>query len=183
MCQIQGHAPDVVICALEAAHWKVESSRRDLVQTPTHPEWTAFSPGSDLVMPYVTLPSWLPTFLRVVFELTECLESLCKPPHLGAVGCKPKIYFSSKIGSPGRAEQEETKAENRKLGYGKTQEARLQLPGRAGEAGYGVVLGPCPGAGVKGALETQHQVQHLQEELNTRLLRQLCWNNHPPVQL
>lgn len=134
-------------------------------------------------MPYVTLPSCLPTFLRVEFELTECLESLCKSPHLGAVGCKPKIYFSSKIGSPGRAEQEETKAENRKLGYGKTQEARLQLPGRAGEVGYGVVLGPRPGAGAEGALETQLQVQHLQEELNTRLLGQLCWNNRPPVQL
>lgn len=46
-----------------------------------------------------------------------------------------------------------------------------------------MVLGPHPGAGAEGALELQLQVQSLQEELNTRLLRLLCWNNHPPVQL
>ena len=33
-----------------------------------------------------------------------------------------------------------------------------------------MVLGPYPGAGAEGALETQLQVQSLQEELNTRLL-------------
>lgn len=42
-----------------------------------------------------------------------------------------------------------------------------------------MVLGPYPGAGAEGALETQLQVQSLQEELNTRLLGLLCWNNHP----
>ena len=42
-----------------------------------------------------------------------------------------------------------------------------------------MVLGPHPGAGAEGALELQLQVQSLQEELNTRLLRLLCWNNHP----
>lgn len=88
--QIQGHAPDAVICTLSAAHWKVKSSRRDLEKNLTYPEWTTFSPGSDLGIPFVTSHSWFSAFLGVGFELTD---SLCKLSHLRTVSCKPKIYF------------------------------------------------------------------------------------------
>ena len=73
--------------------------------------------------------------------------------------------------------------ENRKLEFRKSQEARFHLPRRAGKVGCGVVLGAYPGAGVYRALETQLQVQPLQEELNTRLFGQLCWNSLPSAQL
>lgn len=56
-------------------------------------------------------------------------------------------------------------------------ERGLQDP--RGELGRQVVARPQ----AAGALGAQLQLQHLQEELNTRPLGQLCWNSLPPAQL
>lgn len=54
--------------------------------------------------------------------------------------------------------------------------------GRAEEAVYGGSPGTGLGAGTEfRTLETQLQVQHLQEELNTKFFGQLCQNSPPPL--
>lgn len=69
------------------------------------------------------------------------------------------------------------------LGYGKTGEVRrIAAPGES----WGGRPWSDPSGLVAGAPEAsgaQLHVQHLQEELNTRLRGQLCWNSLPATQL
>lgn len=93
------------------------------------------------------------------------LKAAVRHPIPGPVGCKPKIDFACKTGCPGEPDQ-------RHAGLGAerwTCRAPLQPPGRAGEAGGGGALGSGLGAGAEEALGTPAQVQHLQEEVSTRL--------------
>lgn len=83
----------------------------------------------------------------------------------------------------------EPRCDSRKLGYEKSTErpsqARLQSLERAGEVGCGGTPGTGLGCGAEGTLGTELQVQHFQEELNIKLLRQLFWKSPPslPAQL
>lgn len=62
------------------------------------------------------------TFPREVSEPTLCIESHCKSPPLGAVGCKTKIYFECKRRSPEGPDPKELRSETRKLGFRKATE-------------------------------------------------------------
>lgn len=84
------------------------------------------------------------------------------------------LFCMCERGSPGGPDQKEVRSESRKPRYAKSTErlagARVQPPERAGNAGCGGIQGPGLSTAAEGALGTPFQVQHLEEDLNTRLL-------------
>lgn len=83
-----------------------------------------------------------------------------------------KIYFVFKRGSPGEPDRKEPRSESRKFEC--VWKDKKEACRESRKSGCHGPPGSCLEAASEGALETPLQVQHLQEELNTRLPGQLC---------
>lgn len=123
-------------------------------------------------MPLAAFTFRLLTFYRAYCEVRVCLESLCKLSHFRALACKQKFILCLKEAAQENQIERNPGLRAESLSVcGKTRE---RPAGRAGESGCHGPPGSCLEAASEGALETPLQVQHLQEELNTRLPGQLC---------